>query len=81
MANLLITTDCQRNCTYCFAKGDRNKRMLIGWDNFLTAIDFIATGPKALNILGGEPTLHPEFDHILAYLIKQLLGKINCILL
>ena len=71
MANLLVTTNCQRNCPYCFAKGDRSKGMLITWDNFITALNFISTGPKALNLLGGEPTLHPEFDHMLAHLLEQ----------
>lgn len=71
MANLLVTTDCQRKCSYCFAQGDKKKRLTISWNNFITATDFIATGPKALNLLGGEPTLHPEFDHMLSYLLEK----------
>lgn len=71
MANLLITTNCQRSCSYCFAKDDRNKGMLITWENFIQALGFIATGPRALNLLGGEPTMHPDFDKMLEYLLKN----------
>jgi MoaA/NifB/PqqE/SkfB family radical SAM enzyme len=71
MANLLITTNCQRKCSYCFAKGDRDKGMLITWEYFIQALKFIATGPKALNLLGGEPTMHPDFDKMLSYLLEN----------
>jgi radical SAM protein with 4Fe4S-binding SPASM domain len=71
MANLLVTTDCQRKCPYCFAQGDKDKRLTINWDDFITVTNFIATGPRALNLLGGEPTLHPDFDHMLSYLLEK----------
>lgn len=95
MANLLLTTDCQRNCSYCFAKQDRNKHMMFTLEDFMTALNFISTGPRALNLLGGEPTLHPDFSDMLAHLIENdfriqvftngmirrpLLNKINSVL-
>lgn len=69
MANLLLTTDCQRNCSYCFAQENKDKHQSFTWQNFMSAVSFVATGPKALNLLGGEPTLHPEFMNMLEYLI------------
>lgn len=70
MANLLLTTDCQRKCCYCFAQGDRNKHMEFTWDNFITAANFVATiEPKLINLLGGEPTLHKDFPKMLEYLL------------
>lgn len=71
MANLLLTTECQRKCVYCFANEDKNKHMVMDWENFMTAVGFVATGPKALTLLGGEPTLHPNFDNMLAYLLEN----------
>jgi len=71
MANLLITTDCQRKCEYCFAQENRGSGEFISWDNFMEAVSFISTGPRAFNILGGEPTLHPDFDKMLAYLLEK----------
>jgi sulfatase maturation enzyme AslB (radical SAM superfamily) len=71
MANLLLTTDCQRSCSYCFAKEDRTKHLSFTWNNFLKALSFISTGPRALNLLGGEPTLHPDFMRMLEHLITN----------
>jgi organic radical activating enzyme len=70
MANLILTTDCQRKCSYCFAQKDRDRNVSFTWDNFITASNFIATTePKLINLLGGEPTLHKDFPKILEYLI------------
>lgn len=71
MANLVLTTECQRKCPYCFAKDDQNKKLSFSWDSFVKAIDFISTGSKIINLLGGEPTLHPEFMRMLKYLISN----------
>lgn len=71
MANLILTTDCQRKCDYCFAQHEKNSKQQFTWDNFVRAAEFVATGPRALNLLGGEPTLHPKFDMMLEYLIAK----------
>jgi MoaA/NifB/PqqE/SkfB family radical SAM enzyme len=69
MANIILTTDCQRRCAYCFAQEDKNIKMSFTFDNFKTATNFIATGPNTINLLGGEPTLHKDFVAMLEYLI------------
>ena len=71
MANLLLTTDCQRNCSYCFAQEDRGKNMEFKYEDVIKVLNFIGTGPRALNLLGGEPTLHPDFSNILARLLEN----------
>lgn len=71
MANLILTTNCQRNCPYCFAQEDKTKNEIISWDNFLKASAFIASGPKIINLLGGEPTLHQDFSKMLEYLLFE----------
>lgn len=69
MANLILTSDCQRNCVYCFAQENNNSGISFTWENFITVTNFIATGPKLINLLGGEPTLHKDFIKMLEYLI------------
>jgi MoaA/NifB/PqqE/SkfB family radical SAM enzyme len=69
MANIILTTDCQRKCVYCFAQEDKNSKMSFTFDNFKMVTGFIATGPRVVNLLGGEPTLHKDFVVILEYLI------------
>ncbi len=69
MANIILTTDCQRKCVYCFAQEDKDSKMSFTFDNFKTVTNFIATGPRAVNLLGGEPTLHKDFIIMLEHLI------------
>jgi MoaA/NifB/PqqE/SkfB family radical SAM enzyme len=69
MANIILTTDCQRKCSYCFAQEDRDANMSFTFDNFKRVIKFISTGPKLINLLGGEPTLNKDFVRMLGYVI------------
>jgi MoaA/NifB/PqqE/SkfB family radical SAM enzyme len=64
--NLIITDVCNRNCPYCFAesklKRETGKEKYISMENFQAYLDFLEkSGEKKLKILGGEPTLHPQF--------------------
>jgi len=69
MANIILTTNCQRNCEYCFAQDDKNNNKEFTWPNFVEAVGFIGTSQKTINLLGGEPTLHKEFTKMLEYLL------------
>lgn len=71
MANLLITTRCNRRCPFCFAQStvNRNERgngsVNMSRDNIRKVMRFLETsGDRQLRLLGGEPTLHPEFIEI-----------------
>jgi len=69
MANVLFTTYCNRNCSYCFAKG----KVDLGRDTGdplknlgLPALEKIIQFYKLSQlrrfvVLGGEPTLNPDF--------------------
>ena len=71
MANLSITTACNRDCAYCFA---RTARSSVSGDArhmspalFQRALDFIQrSGIDRARLLGGEPTLHPRFCELFA---------------
>lgn len=68
MANLILTTECQRNCKFCFSKNDL-RISEINEENFIKIIDFISTEHKFVNLVGGEPTIHKNFTEILEFLI------------
>lgn len=69
MANILFTTYCNRNCAYCFAKdkvdlgkdkGDPSKNLSL--DALERIIAFYKRSHlKRFVVLGGEPTLNPNF--------------------
>jgi hypothetical protein len=68
--NLIINNTCNRACPYCFARSKVNlsdtstgsKAQDISLENFERYLDFhVASGIPLLKLLGGEPTLHPEF--------------------
>ena len=68
MANVLLTTQCNLHCAYCFAqekmRDSRNQTMSL--DDVARVIDFLrCSGHPVFRAMGGEPTLHPQFPRIL----------------
>lgn len=68
--NLLINDTCNRGCPYCFARGkvgqSRPDGRQISLEDFELYLDFVArSGMRQLKLLGGEPSVHPEFLEIL----------------
>jgi MoaA/NifB/PqqE/SkfB family radical SAM enzyme len=73
MANILLTDYCNQNCPYCFAKkmmdGGKNH---ISVENFKKAVDYLeANHVGRIGLIGGEPTLHPEFFRLLDYVMEK----------
>ncbi len=75
MANILLTQQCVRSCPYCFAKkhmADSEKSATLSWEDLIHIADlFDDTPEKHLSLLGGEPTLHPDFVDYFVYLIGR----------
>ena len=78
MVNLLITLDCNRDCVFCFAKEKREayshlrEHTYMSMGNLEKALDFIRKGGSyAVQLAGGEPTIHPEFDEILDKILQR----------
>jgi radical SAM protein with 4Fe4S-binding SPASM domain len=73
MGNLLITANCNRQCTFCFANSrlsstikNKNTATNISMENIRLWMDFMElSSEKTLRLLGGEPTLHPNFIKII----------------
>lgn len=70
MGNLLVTANCNRNCTFCFAR-ERTSELAMGSganmsrEDIRGVMDFQdRSGQKSLKLLGGEPTMHPDFMEI-----------------
>jgi MoaA/NifB/PqqE/SkfB family radical SAM enzyme/collagenase-like PrtC family protease len=65
MANISITTECNRRCSYCFAGQAGLSDVCptyMSKDTFLKALDFLKRSDiHQVRLLGGEPTLHPDF--------------------
>lgn len=69
MANLSVTLRCNRDCPYCFARAGREE---MGRETFLRSLDFLRrSGIDQVRLLGGEPTLHPDF----AWFVEQALER------
>jgi radical SAM protein with 4Fe4S-binding SPASM domain len=80
MPNVLITTKCNKKCTYCFAKekvdiGVQNKEIdekEISFENLNIIINFFKKSKiNRFALIGGEPTLHSKFDQIINILFSQ----------
>lgn len=69
MANIAITETCNLHCKYCFANEYVNKQSNnITKENFIKAKDFILSSDEfngRIGIIGGEPTVHPQFNELL----------------
>lgn len=78
MANILLTNKCIRECPYCFASKEMAQsaeKDYLSWENAVYLADFLgASGEKRVSLLGGEPTLHPEFVDMLLYFIERGFG-------
>jgi len=77
MPNLLLTYKCNRNCPYCFAQErlkslDPDEPLFISWKNLVTAANYFEEAKDpVITVLGGEPTMHPEFVDIYRYLLAR----------
>lgn len=82
MANIAITNVCNLNCPYCFANPITNQQsQFMTLKDFKKILEFIRSAkpfsPTVLGIIGGEPTLHPDFNDILTYL-TAFCSSYNC---
>ena len=87
--NILLTNRCNRRCPYCFAQervsypreggAARPAPPFISRTDYRTAIAFAAKKPsrRGLGILGGEPSMHPDFVELLTEAWE--LGLTTCV--
>lgn len=70
--NLIVTDQCNRSCPYCFAQekvrlsGRAADARILSFCDYSYCLDFLRrSGILELKVLGGEPTLHPEFSRMI----------------
>jgi len=73
MPNIMITKKCNLKCPYCFANEFVNKNNVdMKMEDYLKAIEFALTDPdERIGLIGGEPTIHPNFKEMLEVLIQD----------
>lgn len=73
MPNIMLTYGCNLECSYCFANEFVNKKTsYITMENFVKAVEFLTKEDGIrIGIIGGEPTLHPNFKNFLEYLMNN----------
>ncbi len=77
----MVTKRCNLRCPYCFANEFVNDSGDITINEFRSILDFIlldGSDPK-LGLIGGEPTIHCEFDKLLNIIAEDERIK-NCII-
>ena len=81
MANISITTACNRDCAYCFARGAEVRVVRpeahMPLAVFEAALDFLErSGIPEVRVLGGEPTVHPGFERIVDMVVSRGLSLV-----
>lgn len=76
MPNILLTDFCNRSCPYCFAKqqvelGTEQKRWEMPIAEYDTILSYLRPGLDTVSLLGGEPTLHSDFMHLIRRACEQ----------
>jgi len=73
MPNVLLTTRCNLSCKYCFAQEKlTGQRMHMPLENVREVIAFLKRSQYPIfRVMGGEPTLHPQFTEILRMALDE----------
>lgn len=76
--NVLLTNRCVRSCPYCFASkymAAADAHTFLCWEDLIYIADLhMRSGERCMSLLGGEPTLHPEFIDFVLYLLHRALN-------
>lgn len=71
-----ITNACVHQCANCTRFcGHHAKPFFMGFDTFRRAVDSLDGFEGMVGIIGGEPTLHPEFERFSDYIREKRVGR------
>ena len=76
MPNLMLTNWCNYKCPYCFGidyMAPNIAKQNMSQTTFTNIIEWLSETPnvKTIHLMGGEPTLHPDFEWIVEYLLAR----------
>lgn len=67
-----ITNACTLQCSNCTRFcGNHKKPFFMSYEDFKKAVDSVEGFNGVTGVMGGEPTLHPEFERFVLYLQKK----------
>lgn len=67
-----VTNACNKQCSNCTRFcGHHKKPFFMDFDTFKRAVDSLDGYQGIHSIMGGEPTLHPEYERMLQYLASK----------
>lgn len=75
--NILFTNFCNLRCPYCFARGKfisekASKDSYLSIKNLRIIINFLKKSrQREIGVIGGEPTLHPEFQKAVTAILNE----------
>lgn len=68
-----LTNACIHNCSNCTRFcGHHKNTFFMDFETFKRAVDSLEDFDGTIGIMGGEPTLHPEFERFVSYLGEHL---------
>lgn len=71
-----ITNACPHLCSNCTRFcGNHRKPYFMDFGTFKKAVDSLVGAPPIIGIIGGEPTIHPEFDKFIRYFRERIPEK------
>lgn len=76
MPNLMLTNYCNYHCPYCFGMdmmAPKKERASMSRETFTGIIDWLERKPfdRVIHLMGGEPTLHPDIEWMIDYLLER----------
>lgn len=66
-----LTNSCNLNCIHCMKCSDRTKKDFIDYDLLIKGLEYLKSHVNSIQISGGEPMLHPQFNKIVSYCKKH----------
>jgi hypothetical protein len=69
MANVVLNRSCNRRCSFCFAPNDESAAMELGELREIVE-QLRSQGTLVVPLVGGEPTLHPEFTEAVRLILE-----------
>ncbi|MCM1216740.1 MAG: hypothetical protein NC331_05325 [Lachnospiraceae bacterium] len=68
-----VTNACIHTCSNCTRFcGHHKKPFFMDYDFFCKAVDSVMDHPGLIGVMGGEPTIHPDFKRMCMYLADKL---------
>ena len=76
MPNIMLTNRCNYKCPYCFGidfMAPKVAEKNMSGNTFLGIMTWLSKTPEidTIHLMGGEPTLHPDFEWFVEYLLSN----------